>query len=757
MKTLLRYMAVVLLLVSLVTQVQARVTTATVSTTLDDLSVVRALAPTPFVLSIRKGDVPEGTEFKGVVKLTGDNAAAQASEVNLEYSLDKGLNWVSLPLNATGEATFGNYPINDYDIDFRVTFQNIGTYNYALELQDVATTAVLASQAESVTVTFNEPTINSTLDNISQNDVIATGADVLFEVFLKAEGRAGETVTTKLILDNPADRSKFKLKYATNLAETEFETLQIGEDGVAVFGPAEGFTLADMEQLFKINFSEPGTFSYTIQVLKGEDVLGFSNETITVVEGNASIASTLDDKIIRKDVVHNFTVEIGKGAWGADTKYRVRVTLADPAQRAAFSLATAEGTPVSLAFNDNGVAYLGDVEGLALTEDVAITLKATATEYGVYNYTLELLRVIADRDPQVIAKAEENVTVAYVDATIASTLNQRENVKTTMLQDVNVTTVANDDAGATVRVKLTLADATQRDNVALKYRTDEGTFAPLPINENGVAYFGPAEGFPLTDATTAIRATFNEAGTYVYTLAVVTAGGTETVVASKEERVLVAAFQDATVATTLANQQISKDAATMFSITSTAGDVAPTTLVRGRLTLATPANATHVMLEYLDADGTTYRPITIGADGVALIGPEAGMALSQINGSAFRVAFDAAGSYTYTLSLYEVDGGKVVATATESVEVVAPTAITKGTEKSGYAIYPTLVTSIVKIDLADARNASIQIIDMMGRTIISKSNVGGIVALDLSQVAKGTYVVKIQDGSRVNTQRVVVR
>ncbi|WP_299822468.1 T9SS type A sorting domain-containing protein [uncultured Pontibacter sp.] len=601
----------------------------TISSTLGGAEDVKLNEAVAFTVTTTRGNAAEGTMVKGRMVLLGDNIPFQSENIKLEY-LEAGSDpqvWLPLPVSSEGVAAFGpedGFPLADAISSFRITFSAVGTYNYTLELRNASTNAIVASATEAVSVTFKEPTINTTLDNISQQDVIATGAEVLFRVFLEAEDREGQVATTRLVLNNPADRTKFTLQYATNVElGTDFETLTVGEDGILVFGPEEGFPLADTDRLFKITFSEAGTYEYAVQVLIGGDVVGFSNETVTVVEGGASIASTLNDATLELNTAAQFTVSVNRGAWGEDNLYRVRVTLDDPEQAETFALATADGTP--LAFDANGVAYYGDAAGFTLAENVTENFVATATDYGTYNYRLELLRLVPDQDPQVIASSEESAVVPFESATVATTLN---------------------------------------------------------------------------------------------------------------------------------GKQVERDVATTFTVTVTPNDQDPTTMVQGRLTLANPEQAANVALEYQDEAGA-YQPINF-SNGVALIGPAAGMALSDVNGLNFRVSFNAAGTYAYTLDLVEVDGD-VIATVNESVEALTPTSIKKGFEKGGFAVYPTLTTGAVKVDLVNARNANIQVVDLIGRTVAAQDNANGVVELDLSRVAKGTYIIKIQDGSNINTQRVVVR
>ena len=979
----------------------------TISTTIP--ATAKAYTLVPFAVNVAKNNAT-AENVALVLRLTGENAAAQATQLELKTSEGAAITF------SGAEAVLGTYALAaTLSPEFTAKFSAVGNFAYTLELQNEADNTVLASTSSSTAVSYLEPTVNTTLDNVSMGALkIRTNEDVLFSLFGNPNDRTGDMVNVKLTLSDPTQYDNFSLMY--NTTGTEFETLEIGADGVLVFGPEEGFLFnEEFEQLLKINFSQVGTYTYTVEIVRVDgNTLAEVTETVTVLEG-ATVASTLDGTTIVRGRTVDFDVNVDAGSWPNTTEVLARVVLADPTQAEDIDLSyeASAGNYQPLTFNAEGVAYYGDpVAGINLA-DGTLKLRAVVTENGTYNYTIELVKKI---DGQLAAKSEETVTVKFDNATIssdlnnrtgvkttvaeaftvtvtagdvdpatkvlgkftladpaqaanikievqdltgtymeipiktdgtvtigedgaislsqlgkidfrvtfnnpgtyaykleliqvadnvvlassdesvavtafqnatiattldaranvkatraeeftitatagdvdpttmvlgrltlttaaqagditleyfdnadntykpiaigtdgvvtigpaggmalsqiddlkfratfdeagtygykvelvrvsdnvvlatsnesvvvsallsptiASTLNERAGVKTGVTQDAGVTTVANDYAGTTVRVKLTLKDPAQRASVALHYLASDNTYQPLPINDNGVAYFGPASGFPLSNATTPIKATFNASGTYEYTLDIVTVGTTETVLASRDESVVVAAFVNATVATTLNNQEVERGTAKTFTVTATANDANPATMVRGRLTLADPTKAANIVLEYLD-ENNQYQTIAF-QNGVAMIGPAEGMPLSNINNLGFRAAFSAAGVYGYTLELINVDGGALVATATESVEAVTPTGIKKGFEKGGFAVYPTLTTGAVKVDLVNARNASIQVIDMMGRAVVAKNNVNGVVELDLSKVAKGTYIVRIQDGSNVNTQRVVVR
>ncbi|GIO62883.1 S-layer homology domain-containing protein [Paenibacillus cineris] len=102
---------------------------------------------------------------------------------------------------------------------------------------------------------------------------------------------------------------------------------------------------------------------------------------------------------------------------------------------------------------------------------------------------------------------------------ITSTI--KDAVYTDVEQDVEVSTAANGKAGSNVKVVITLDDPTQAENLDLQYyEVKDQAYHPLNFN-SGVAVYGPASGFPLQDAKSKFKVTYNQEGMYGYKLELV--------------------------------------------------------------------------------------------------------------------------------------------------------------------------------------------------------------------------------------------
>ena len=75
--------------------------------------------------------------------------------------------------------------------------------------------------------------------------------------------------------------------------------------------------------------------------------------------------------------------------------------------------------------------------------------------------------------------------------------------------------------------------------------------------------------------------------------------------------------------------------------------------------------------------------------------------------------------------------------------------------KKGLEVYPNPSTGIVHVDLKT--KAQIEVMDLAGRKLYTQEHNSGKATLDLSGFGKGTYVVKINDGTSTSTKKVIIK
>jgi len=93
----------------------------------------------------------------------------------------------------------------------------------------------------------------------------------------------GSTVRVKITVTG-GDAANVALLYQEG---DNFLPLTFDENGLAWFGPESGFTLANLTSNFKVTFAEAGSYSYKLEIVSGDEVLGEANYTIEVTKAPA--------------------------------------------------------------------------------------------------------------------------------------------------------------------------------------------------------------------------------------------------------------------------------------------------------------------------------------------------------------------------------------------------------------------------------------------------------------------------------------
>jgi hypothetical protein len=137
------------------------------------------------------------------------------------------------------------------------------------------------------------------------------------------------------------------------------------------------------------------------------------------------------------------------------------------------------------------------------------------------------------------------------------------------------------------------------------------------------------------------------------------------------------------------------------------------------------------------------------------------------------ITLDAADCYTFNLIDSYGDGGRTVTLKDSNDVTIYHTTGNYGSGEStnfsagvmavadntlaNVQIYPNPSTGIVNVDLKAAKN-SIEVFDITGRKVKSEASVGaGTHTLNLSGLGKGTFVVKISDGTNTISKKVIIK
>ncbi|WP_299756086.1 T9SS type A sorting domain-containing protein [uncultured Pontibacter sp.] len=189
-----------------------------------------------------------------------------------------------------------------------------------------------------------EPTINGTLDVISEQGNLAVGTDIQWQVLINSFDRVGESANLEIKLHNPAQSENFTLFYNSNReATTEDEAVYSEvtfEDSVAVVGPEGGEELMDSyKEFFKINFSAPGIYKYDLILRRADgNPLATVTETITV-----GTVAGIDDMIGNTRVAVYPTVSEGAVRVNLGSIRNANVAVVDILGRKVLELRNANG------------------------------------------------------------------------------------------------------------------------------------------------------------------------------------------------------------------------------------------------------------------------------------------------------------------------------------------------------------------------------------------------------------------------------
>lgn len=217
--------------------------------------------------------------------------------------------------------------------------------------------------------------------------------------------------------------------------------------------------------------------------------------------------------------------------------------------------------------------------------------------------------------------------------------------------EYTVTTVSNGDKGKIVRAYFTLPTEASVEY----FENNDSKWYPLG-NE-----YGPSTGFPVSDATSRFRATYTAPGTYTTTVTFKELGGT--VVAAKDiVATVVEAPIPAEVTINLPVDGFIVGEKGEFTIATTANSDKDTMVIGNSIFANQEAIAS---LEYYETSNSTWYPLS------GDFGPSEGFPLADAS-SKFRISFNAAGSYEFTVNIREAaNHDNIVATKSASFVVKA--------------------------------------------------------------------------------------
>ncbi len=221
-------------------------------------------------------------------------------------------------------------------------------------------------------------------------------------------------------------------------------------------------------------------------------------------------------------------------------------------------------------------------------------------------------------------------------------------------QEFTVTSTANDDAGAMVKGSFVFSEPAAIEKLEY-YETAEGMQGWYELKGD----FGPASGFPLMDATSRFRVTVNAAGTYTADITLKDVNTGEAYCSATAN--ITVKVKPGTITSDIAAKKFVVYQPTEFSFTSEANADAGK-MVKGSFVFS-DMQAIEKLEYYETAEGMQGWYELTGD-----FGPTSGFPMMNAT-SRFRVTFNKAGDYSFTVSMKEVATGDVVCKTDANITV----------------------------------------------------------------------------------------
>lgn len=438
---------------------------------------------------------------------------------------------VSFSFNSSGVAEYTLPMYVATTLSGTALFTQAGTYNYTFYIINANTNDTLFTGPESVVVAdLTLPTVSSDLNGQS----IPEGQQANFEVTL-GEEEYKDTLVNVFFKINPAQASDVSFEYY-NTGNATWETLAFNGNGEYLLGSMFGFALTDSVLEFRTVASAVGQYDYSLGIIHAGngDTLAVSEESFTVVDaGLPIITSSLSGTVFEGTALaYNVTVTANNY-----TDSVVNIFLAfNPTQVGDINVEYNNGgTWENVVLSVNGTTTFGGSAGFGIADSV-FQFRVTFDAPGSYAYRFSLFENDVPNDTLAFTTGSIVVTTP-VAASIESDLDGRANVKEGIEENFEVNIVKNDASATNVRIRITLDNASQKDDITLLHQAPGGTsFSAVSFDAAGVALLGTSAGSVLADEDHLFKVTFGATGTYGYNIAIINVAD-NAVVAENDESV----------------------------------------------------------------------------------------------------------------------------------------------------------------------------------------------------------------------------
>ena len=285
------------------------------------------------------------------------------------------------------------------------------------------------------------------------------------------------------------------------------------------FGPATGFPLTDnVTSRFRVTFNKAGTYTVKAAMINPDDriaIVSAKDSTITVKPYASELTTDIDTKTFVNNTAVEFTYTTVANAQ-ANTMVLGTFSVLDSANESAQSVIKLEYWDVTAGefrefYGDFGPANTG----FPLT-DATSRFRVTFSKAGTYTVNAAMKKFA---DGEILCTNSKTISVQPNNCILSTDINEKS-FEINGAVEFTYTTKANDFKDTTVLGKFTLVDENgievSEDDYVLEYwDVAAGEFRAF------YGAFGPAEGFPLSDATSRFCATLKKTGKYTVTVQMV--------------------------------------------------------------------------------------------------------------------------------------------------------------------------------------------------------------------------------------------
>jgi hypothetical protein len=184
--------------------------------------------------------------------------------------------------------------------------------------------------------------------------------------------------------------------------------------------------------------------------------------------------------------------------------------------------------------------------------------------------------------------------------------------------------------------------------------------------------------------------------------------------------------------------------------------------VKIRMKLENPADASKFDLFRLAGEpgNITEIPLTFDSEGVAILNANDWYTLVEedVNAAILKIVFKQSGIFKYELQLMRNDNN-IIARQKETVRVASVAGLDDMIENTRISVYPvpSPAQDDITLNLGSLKNASVLIVDMLGKPVYKADMLSGTAKISTTSFAKGIYFVKVMKGSEAAMVRMVVQ